>query len=406
MSKIHKIKEVAALKKHVGLIHSGAPLSLLQRKIANVLLYNAYNDLLFKDEHVITIKQLCSLIDYTSNDHKTVKNALIKLLSTVIEWNLLDKSEERVQEIWNASSLLSDASIKGPVCTYSYSKKMRELLYMPEMYGRVSLTIQKRFKSSYALALYENCSRYRNLPNTPWLDFMIFRKLMGVTENKYTIFRDFKKRVLDISIREVNELSDINVKPEFMKDSGKINFIRFNLTRQIDSIENQAESQKIVTPLAILDILVNEFKLDHEVANSLLKEYGEEKILQKINYVKSTVNYKSNKIPNISGYLIDAIKRDFKKFTLDEILVKNSNQKKTNSDKLNKDIKRINLDDIILIFNNLSIKNKQLISKEFEDTILNDSQKSYFKKHGLCNTMLAEDFTRYILKNRPELLKI
>src|SRR5690349_13402545 len=97
-------KKTLELKKHVAAIHSSNKLSLLQRKIANALLFNAYEELLDKDEHQIHIPTLCNLIGYDSNDHKTIKKALVNLLATVIEWNLVDGNKLDKEGVWNASS--------------------------------------------------------------------------------------------------------------------------------------------------------------------------------------------------------------------------------------------------------------------------------------------------------------
>src|SRR5579863_762050 len=74
------------LKKHAAAIHCSNFLSLLQRKICNALLYHAYRELLLKEEHEITIKQLCKLISYQGNNHAAIKESLRGLLSIVIEW--------------------------------------------------------------------------------------------------------------------------------------------------------------------------------------------------------------------------------------------------------------------------------------------------------------------------------
>ena len=58
------------LKKHVGTIHSSSHLTLVQRKIANALLFNAYDRLLERDEFQIHITELCQLIGYDSKDYK------------------------------------------------------------------------------------------------------------------------------------------------------------------------------------------------------------------------------------------------------------------------------------------------------------------------------------------------
>lgn len=201
------------LKKHVALIHSTNKLSLLERKIANALLYNAYESLLTQNEHYIHIPSLCKLIGYNSKDYKTIKQSLLSLISTVLEWNLIDKEKTEENSVWLASAILSDAKIEGPICTYSYSNRMRELCYYPEFYGRLNMHVLSRFKSTYGLALYENCIRYQNINQTPWFNLPIYRKLMGVEDGVYETFRDLNRRVIKPSVSEVNHHATIHVKP-------------------------------------------------------------------------------------------------------------------------------------------------------------------------------------------------
>src|SRR5258708_30060869 len=89
------------LKKHAATIHCSNSLSLLQRKITNALLYHAYPELMLKEEHEITVKQLCKLIGYQGNNHAVIKEALKELLSTVIEWNLIN--DKTGLEDWTSS---------------------------------------------------------------------------------------------------------------------------------------------------------------------------------------------------------------------------------------------------------------------------------------------------------------
>src|SRR5688572_18625957 len=116
------------LKKHVGLIHCENKLTLIQRKICNVLLFNALDKINDQDTHEIPLKKLCSLVGYNSNDSKQIKDSVKTLISTVMEWNLLEDSkflnEEDYPEdaiTWHASALLAGASIKNGTICYSYS---------------------------------------------------------------------------------------------------------------------------------------------------------------------------------------------------------------------------------------------------------------------------------------------
>src|SRR3990167_10941128 len=124
------------LKKHAATIHCSNSLSLLQRKISNALLYHAYSELMLKSEHEITVKQLCRLIGYQGNNHAAIKEALKGLISTVIEWNLID--EVTGTENWTASSIIASVSLQGPLCYFAYSPRMKQLLHSPSMFGKIN----------------------------------------------------------------------------------------------------------------------------------------------------------------------------------------------------------------------------------------------------------------------------
>ena len=68
------------LKKHINLIHCSNNLTLVQRKLFNALLFNAYPDLGLKREFCIKTKNLCEIIGYKSNDYKGIKKSLLELM--------------------------------------------------------------------------------------------------------------------------------------------------------------------------------------------------------------------------------------------------------------------------------------------------------------------------------------
>ncbi|MBB96961.1 MAG: replication protein RepB, partial [Rhodobacteraceae bacterium] len=74
-----------AVKKHVAAIHVSGKLTLLQRKLSNVLLVNAYDTLTSQSRHQIDARTLCLMIGYNSNDMDTLKDSLRGLAETVAE---------------------------------------------------------------------------------------------------------------------------------------------------------------------------------------------------------------------------------------------------------------------------------------------------------------------------------
>ncbi|WP_372834282.1 replication initiation protein, partial [Puniceibacterium confluentis] len=107
-----------SVKKNVAAIHVSGKLSLLQRKLSNVLLLNAYDTLTSQQSHRIDARTLCVMIGYNSNDMDTLKASLRGLAETVAEWDMLD---DRGRQEWGVSALLSYARLRGGVCEYAYS---------------------------------------------------------------------------------------------------------------------------------------------------------------------------------------------------------------------------------------------------------------------------------------------
>ena len=300
------------LKKHVATIHCQNKLSLLERKISNALLYHAYPKLKEQLIHEITIDQLKRLLGANTRNHKALKDALKTLISTVIEWNLLgDNIPEMELEGWNASTILSSVSIKRGVIKYQYSELIKSLIIDPAIYGKINLVIQSRFKSSYALALYENCARYRGLTYTKNIDILIFRKLMGVEEGKYEIFRDFNRRVLNPAVTEINTCSDIRVSPEITRRGRKVQSIKFKIEERPikQRIGIQAKSEKIT--LEKNDTSDNALGIGKAAFSSLIKEHGQDKVKKATEYVKSSTSFKTGKVRNVPGYLKSAIENNY-----------------------------------------------------------------------------------------------
>lgn len=306
-----KIEGKTELKKHAATIHCSNTLSLLQRKISNALLYHAYKELMLKEEHEITIKQLCRLIGYQGNNHLAIKEALKELISTVIEWNLID--DQTGNENWTASSILASVSLEGALCYYAYSPRMKQLLHSPSMFGKIDLVIQSHFRSSYGLALYENCVRYCGLPYTKWFDMELFKKLMGVPMGKYDIFRDFKRRVLDKAVDEVNRYSDLTIEAELNREGRRVARIRFKLKERAKKtrLGSNAVPMLATSTVDLREKLLSIFGLSALQIEELLTAYDAAFIQEKITVITASKPFQSGHIQNLAGYLLSAIKHDY-----------------------------------------------------------------------------------------------
>lgn len=390
------------LKKHVAVIHSSSKISLLQRKIANALLYNAYEHLDRNEEHQIQIKALCDLIGYDSHDHKSIKNALVDLLSTVIEWNLMNDRYQTDEGVWNASSIIADASIDGSICTYSYSNKMRKLLYRPHIYGRLDMKVQSRFQSSYGLALYENCNRYQDIGHTPWFEMAKFRRLMGVEDYKYKVFRDFKQRVLNKAIEEVNKYSPIHISVLIRKEKRKVVAIQFQIMRQniILTAPSATYQQQIAKYLAM-------FGLSARQITNVMNKYELEYIHDKIRLVEASSSFKNGLINNTGKYLLCALKDDYK-----QPKKSNVNQKITIEKQLNplselndrEQYRRYQDAQALVLFNAYNKAKQKRILQEFEVFLGKSIYHDLYLRDGLKNILIRDQLAKFLLLYKEDIL--
>lgn len=214
----------ANFKKHAAAIHCSGELSLVERKVSNILLLNAYDDLLTKDVHSIPTKHLFAMLGWgDSHNIDGLKVTLKSLMSTIIEFNLMGDGGER----WQAMTLLSSATLADGECTYSYAKSLAIKFYQPEIFAVINISIQKQFKSNYALTLYENCVRYVKVGSTGWWDLETFRKIIGAKSDMYDEFKRLSSFVIKKAIDEVNLVSDIRLEVEYQKESRKVTALRF-----------------------------------------------------------------------------------------------------------------------------------------------------------------------------------
>lgn len=401
---VEKLPEKMELKKHVAVIHSSNKLSLLQRKIANALLFNAYPNLQYKDEHVIHIRTLCELIGYDSNDHKTIKKSLVDLLSTVLQWNLVDGDKLDKEGVWNASSIIADAGIDGAICTYSYSNKMRNLLYRPNLYGRLDMHVLAQFKSGYGLALYENCNRFQDIGQTPWFPLETFRQLMGVEAGKYKQFKDFKTRVLDKAIQEVNQFSSLEIMPQLKRQNRQVRSIQF-LIRKGKALTSSRVGEQAHT---LMDRLKSDYALSDRQATNVTTHYDEKYILEKIHLIESSPSFINGRIKNVARYLLKALSDDFKpakpvepKRVTKKVVESDAQPKKVQPLKPEEhsDFSRYQNKWLVQTFEASTAANQKTILKDFEK-MLSGVYRNLFLREGLNNILIQDKLCEYLrLKN-------
>lgn len=83
------------------------------------------------------------------------------------------------------------------------------------------LSQTSKLNSVYSVRLYELLIQWKKALATPFIDVETFRGQMGVLEGEYKTMSNFKARVLDLAVKEINEKTDLDV-TYFQQKAGRL----------------------------------------------------------------------------------------------------------------------------------------------------------------------------------------
>ena len=330
-----KKKEENEVIKASAAIQIEGKITLLQRRAWNVLLARAYDELPAKERHAVRVPDLMRDLAYNSGDQEYLKDALEALVGCKLKWNILDKDGHTE---WGVAALLAGAKISRGICVYEYGPTLREKLYNPHMYARLSLLVQNRFESKHALTLWELCVDYlgakRDCGETPWIDIDAFRKIMGIEDSHYyaALFKKLKQKVITPALTEINRLSDFSVTVEYQHKGRRVTALKFKM-RRVFLLPGPANTQAPLFPelddmpplvkelrdvgLSTQDALEVWQKGFHYVdAATRPLEIGEDAEAEFARYIREKIHLlkrrqASGKVENITGFILEAIRKNF-----------------------------------------------------------------------------------------------
>ena len=298
-------------------------ISLLQRRAWNVLLANAYSELQTSEIHRVSVVELAAKLGYNSNDLDYLKETLEALGACQVKWNLLNKDKK---EKWGFANLLASAEIESGICTYAFAPHLRHQLYNPRIYAKLNLRLQNRFKSQYALVLWEVCFDYfdtdRDQGETPLIPLETFRELMGIEADEYQTFKALNQFVIKPAIKEINDLTDYHVEIEQKRIGRRIGELKFRITKVKQLPVQESLFPDIENlPLVALELVQAEIdrKVALEIANQAWNFVNSEKLPEPgtypdfLSYIaeKIEISQHAAEVKNRGGFIIEAIRENY-----------------------------------------------------------------------------------------------
>ncbi len=226
-----KPQELIQIKGH-------AELTLNARRAITILWHNAHRQGIREGkDYTIEIDEL------KTDGHKgydPVVEAVESLMMTLLIFKDADGDDCRVQFL--GGNNMTAKGRPGGVLTYSFDKRLVELLEPSARWGQISLPVLMSFSSKYAVSLYENITQSVNLRHITNATYSIdeFREMMGVPAGRYAVYGDLNRHVIKPSVTEINALAhfDISVLP--IKKGKKVDQIMIGWARKTDDERHEA----------------------------------------------------------------------------------------------------------------------------------------------------------------------
>jgi plasmid replication initiation protein len=152
--------------------------------------------------------------DLKADRHKgyeRVEEAITALMRAILTVKMPGGKTTRVQFL--GGNDLDAPDRPAGVLTYSFDKRLIDILKTSTIWGKITLPVLMAFTSKYAVSLYENVSQMTGLELKQSQTFTLdeFRDMLGVQPGRYKTFGELNKHVLQPAVAEVNALAPFSI---------------------------------------------------------------------------------------------------------------------------------------------------------------------------------------------------
>lgn len=281
MNDLVRFADFDPLKKPVNtlaIVPQNRKITVLGRKAYNVMLNIAQGQGVEKESYRAPLSEIVSGIDYGSNDIELIKKHLKAMATTIVEWNSPTTGEGTK---WTVCALISHATIvkesNQNFLEWGYAQPLRQELLSPSVFSKLSIGMLSQMHTHAGIALYEICTRYKNVGRTSRQNWRWWLPVLTGQPNSErllkTEFRFFKRDTIKPAIAEVCAITDIEIDLVEYKDGKSISDLQF-LVRRKAQVPLPLKNPPKPLDLSIIKKAV-ELGINEEKAEDLLTKHGD-----------------------------------------------------------------------------------------------------------------------------------
>lgn len=219
--------------KHNALVNASYALSLVEQRLILLGIVNARaSNLSVTSNSILEIHASQYTEQFNVEKHtayEALKSAVAELFKREFSYAQPYKNtQERVRSRWVSRIAYVDTEALVKI---TFAPDVIPLITeLESRFTQYELQQVSNLSSTYAIRLYELLIAWRNTGQVPVIELQEFRNRVGTSNTEYTRMSDFKKRVLDVAITQINEHTDITVSYKQHKKGRVITGFSFSFT--------------------------------------------------------------------------------------------------------------------------------------------------------------------------------
>lgn len=238
-------KKIQQFRQSNALVESVYQATLTEKRILATMISMIHPDHSDFKDYKIDIRKFAEVFDIKGKSIlELVKKSTKNLLSRTIQINDGDKF---LQINWISSAEYQKGS--SDVIIRFDPKLKPYLLNLRGGYTTALLDQVARFKSVYAFRLYELFKQYHPQIEHRTFELLHLKKLLGC-ENDYPNYGNFKEKVVNKAVYEINNLSDLYITFLELKEGKKVVKLVFTISRK--DYERQNDLENIESPEKVI----------------------------------------------------------------------------------------------------------------------------------------------------------
>ena len=232
---------------------------------------------------------------------------------------------------WKVRQVIPNMTYEDGILTADINPKVAPYIYgLKQNFTKGNMLQTNKCDTYAAIRLYETCNSWAR---TGYAYYSIeeWRSLLGGDKEIYERFSNFNQKIIKPAVKIVNENTDLDITPEYIKTGRKTTHMKIHVTKKSylpEGKSSEAEQNDIVvesditsSPVVeqavtftleerdVIKKMAKEYRQTKKNAESYIRNYGVEYCKAQIEYVRQE-NLKQEK-KRIGGYFRKAIEGDY-----------------------------------------------------------------------------------------------